>query len=162
MLELTPELVIDLYPFPVALKTAPTLCRPITARDIAVMGDAFTDLEGTTQRVEIGRWLCKGVQGELWTCSEKSMGEREIFLGTYVDSEGFTLYRMRHPSPVHATVLTEPFTLDVRGKKWSGQEDGGVITWNGETGEALLMRVITRGIFDATYTWEGPQTHDTI
>lgn len=146
---LTPGDVLARCTFQQAIKTAPTRIRAFTAQDVVILGPTFRDLEGRLQRVEVGRSLCMGSQGERWTCSAQSMQDQVAI--SELDADGFRLYRQRDPHPVLVTVLTEPFTLEVRGEAWQSQEDGGVITWNGMTGDEIQMRVITRTIFTETY-----------
>lgn len=147
MLEFTPEDVILTRSFRRALKTAPTKIRPITEADIAQIGSSFLDLEGREQRVEIGRYLCVGVQGERWTCSQKSMDERKAI--SDLDEEGYRLYIQRDPQPVLVTLVNEPFRLTMPdGDVWTSQ--AGAITWNGQHVD-LIMRVVERSIFDQTY-----------
>ena len=130
----------------------------LTEQDVVTLGATFRDLEGREQRVEVGRFLCLGSQGERWTCSAKSMQDRVAI--SEPDADGFRQYRQRDPQPVLVTILTSPFTLSVRGDVWQSQEDGGVITWNGKMGDELQMRVITRAIFAETYRLVGAEVLD--
>jgi hypothetical protein len=145
--KLTAENVLDTCAFRLAVKTAPTKIRAITEEDVVQIGSSFLDLENRSQRVEVGRYLCIGVDGEKWTCSEKSMQERQAI--SEEDSEGFCLYMMRHQLPILATIVDEPFCLCVQHDQWESQE--GAITWNGKRGDDLSMRVVARSIFDRTY-----------
>jgi len=146
---LLPEDVLTHGAFQRAIKIATTQIRELTEQDVVTLGATFRDLEGRTQRVEVGRFLCLGSQGERWTCSARSMQDRVAI--SEPDADGFRQYRQRDPQPVLVTILTSPFTLNVRGDVWQSQQDGGVITWNGNTGDALQMRIITRAIFAETY-----------
>ncbi|HEX7737214.1 MAG TPA: hypothetical protein VF458_20380 [Ktedonobacteraceae bacterium] len=146
---LTVEDVLERSVFQPAIKTALTQIRELTEQDVIMLGATFRDLENRVQRVEVGRYLCVGSQGERWTCSANSMQQRVSV--SEPDADGFRWYRQRDPKPVLVTVLTEPFVLETHGETWTSQEDGGVITWNGEIGDALQMRVITRAIFAETY-----------
>lgn len=141
--------VLERYSFQPAIKVAPTRIKPITEQDIAVLGATFRDLEGREQRVEVGRYLCIGIQGERWTSSAASMQARVAV--SEPDADGFQLYVQRNPQPVQVTALTEPFILSVGDDTWVSQENGGIITWNGQTGPTLLMRVIAPDIFTQTY-----------
>jgi hypothetical protein len=146
---LTGEEVLTSHTFRPAVKIAPTLIRPMTQQDVEAMGASFLDLEGRAQRVEIGRFLCVGIEGERWTCSANSLAER-IAIGT-PDAEGFVPYLMRHPHVVLVTIVSEPFRLLVGDDTWESRDNGGVITWNGKRGDELMMRVIQGRIFDRTY-----------
>ena len=146
---LTAEEVLESSPFQSAIKTAPTQIRELSEQDVLTLGATFRDLEGRSQRVEAGHFLCIGSQGERWTCSAKSMQDRVAISAP--DTNGFRWYRQRDPQAIQVAILTEPFTLNIRGDVWQSQDDGGVITWNGKTGDELQMRVITRSIFAATY-----------
>lgn len=102
MLEFTPEDVFATRLFRRAVKTAPVKIRPFTEQDVLSIGPSFIDLEGREQRVEIGRYLCIGIQGERWTCSEKSMESRVPV--SEPDDEGFRLYvqcAIRNPYSSH-------------------------------------------------------------
>lgn len=147
MRELIVEEVITTYTFQLAVKTAPTKIRPIKEEDVVLLGTSFFDLEKRVQQVAVGRYLCVGVNGEMWTCSEKSMQERQAISEN--DLDGFCLYVMRQPVPILATIVDEPFCLRVRDDRWESQ--GGAITWNGKYGNDLSMRVIAQSIFDRTY-----------
>jgi hypothetical protein len=147
--KLTAEDVLARYTFYPAVKVAPTRIKLITEQDVATLGATFRDLEGREQHVEVGRYLCIGVQGERWTCSAESMRERVAI--SEPDADGFQNYVQRQPQPVQVAMLAEPFLLDVHGDIWVSQENGGVITWNGQTGEALRMRLIAHDIFKQTY-----------
>lgn len=133
-------------------KSAPTKIRPFTQSDVERLGPSFLDLEGQTQRVEVGRCLCVGVEGEQWTCSASSL-ERDRFPISEPDAEGFRLYRDRLPRRVLCFDLPFPFLLvvDARQQQWQSQVNGAVITWNGLRGEALDMRVVKHSVFLATY-----------
>ena len=152
--KLTAEDVLEHYAFQPAMKTATTRIKLLTEQDVAILGATFRDLEGRVQRVEAGRYLCLGVEGERWTSSAESMKARVAIDDP--DADGFQNYVQRNPQPVQVTVLTEPFILDVHGDTWVSQNDGGVITWNGERGEALIMRLIARDIFEKTYQFVKP------
>jgi len=145
---LTPGDVLRAFDSASWIKVAPTRIRAITAEDVQSMGDSFLDLEGRRQRVAVGRYLCVGVQGERWTCSQ--IRDRVLVSGP--DSEGFRLYVQLDPKPVACFRLAFPFVLQSGEKDWESQPDGGIITWNGCTGPDLDMRVIERSIFRASYT----------
>ena len=155
---LLPEDVLTHGAFQRAIKIATTQIRELTEQDVVTLGATFRDLEGREQRVEVGRFLCLGSQGERWTCSAKSMQDRVAI--SEPDADGFRQYRQRDPQPVLAAILTSPFTLSVHGDVWQSQEDGGVITWNGKMGDELQMRVITRAIFAETYRLVGAEVLD--
>jgi hypothetical protein len=144
--QLTVDAVLAM-PFRRAIKTASTKIRPITEQDVRDIGPTFLDLEGREQRVEVGRYLCIGVQGERWTCSEKSMQDRVAI--TELDEEGFRLYVQRDPKPVLVTLIEDPFWLMLPGDRW--ESTGGAITWNGHLGDQLIMRVVEKTIFEQTY-----------
>jgi hypothetical protein len=148
MLELTAEGVLTLRSFRRAVKIAPVKIRPFTEQDVCDIGPFFLDLEQQVQRVELDRYLCIGVQGERWTCGERSMNARKAI--SEPDSEGFRLYVQRNPVVVLATLVDTPFLLSLPdGACW--QSSAGVITWNGLSGEHLIMRVVEKTIFQQTY-----------
>lgn len=155
---LTAEDILERSAFQSAIKVAGTRIRPFTEEDVLnksgeflvdAAGTFFLDLEMRRHTVQVGRYLCVGSQGERWTSSAKSMQDRVAV--SMPDADGFRQYRQRAPHPVQAVILTEPFALEVHGDLWQSQKDGGVITWNGKTGNELQMRVITRSAFSATY-----------
>ena len=146
MLELTAEDVLK-RPFRRAVLTAPTRIKPVTEQDVSHLGTSFCDLEGREQRVEIGRYLCVGIQGEYWTCSERSMNERVAI--SEPDAEGFRQYRQRDPRPILVTRIDEPFRLTLKNGIWGSR--AGAITWNGRLGDQLTMRVVAKSVFDCTY-----------
>ncbi len=149
MLQLTVQDVLTTRPFRRAIKIAPVKIRPLTEADVAQIGPSFLDLEQRPQRVEVGRYLCVGVDHERWTCSDKSMQERVAI--SEPDAEGFRLYVQRNPQPVLATIIDEPFCLTFPGgDRWTSRT-GGAITWNGLLGDQMIMRVIEKSIFLRTY-----------
>jgi hypothetical protein len=147
MLELTAEDVLKTQTFRRAVKTAPVKIRPITQEDVARIGPSFFDLESRPQRVEVGRYLCAGINNEQWTCSEQSMQQRTPI--SEPDDDGFRLYVQRYPQPVLVTLIDEPFCLTLASDRWSSQ--AGAITWNGQRGDGLIMRVVEKNIFLHTY-----------
>lgn len=148
MLELIAKDVIRSRSFRRAIKIAPAKIRPFTKRDVQDLGPAFLDLEGREHRVEIGRYLCVGIEGERWTCSQKSMESRVAI--SEPDEEGFRLYVQRDPQPVLVTLIDESFSLLLPdGGRWTSQS--GFVTWNGLEGDGLLMRVVEKNIFHQTY-----------
>ena len=144
-------------------KSAPTRIRPFTEADVQRLGPSFLDLEGRTQRVEVGRCLCVGIEGEQWTCSTSSL-QRDRSPISEPDDEGFRLYQQRTPRSVLCFDLPFPFLLVVdtpdvhHEQRWLSQADGAVITWNGQQGMALDMRVVKRSVFLATYERDQEQT----
>jgi hypothetical protein len=146
MLELTTDVLITQI-FRRAVKTASTKIRPFTEQDVSIIGPSFLDLEGREQRVEVGRYLCIGIQGERWTCSEKSMQARIAV--SEPDDEGFQLYVQRDPQSVLVTLIDEPFCLSLPGDRWTSQ--AGAITWNGLFGDQMIVRVVEKNIFYQTY-----------
>ncbi|HLW03901.1 MAG TPA: hypothetical protein VKT82_34960 [Ktedonobacterales bacterium] len=154
---LTYEQVLALYPpdtFKQAIKTATLRIRPFTKEDEQTFPPT-RDLEGRLIKAKVGRCLCIGVEGELFTCSLWSVqNEREpVHLAQEPDAEGFREYRMRDPRPIWYLTLDVPFKLKrPDGDVWESQADGGVITWNGEVGSACVMRVLKTSIFVKTYT----------
>ena len=91
------------------IKITPTRIKQVIERDAAHLGTTFSDLEGREQRVEIGCYLCVGIQGEYRTSSQRSMNEREAI--SEPDEEGFRLYRQRSLQPVLVVCIDEPFLL---------------------------------------------------
>ena len=147
MLELTAEGILATRLFRRAIKIAPVKIRAFTEQDVCDIGPSFLDLEGRPQRVELGRYLCVGINQERWTCSEKSMQARKVV--SELDSEGFQLYVQRDPHPVFVTLIDEPFRLMLRRDCWTSE--AGAITWNGLSGDQMIMRVVEKGIFYQTY-----------
>jgi hypothetical protein len=147
MFELTAEDVLATLTFRRAVKTAPVRIRPFTEEDVRTIGPSFFDLEQRPQRVEVGRYLCIGSSNEQWTCSEKSMAARLPI--SKPDSEGFRLYVQRDPQPVFVTLIDGPFCLTLLSDRW--ESEAGVITWNGQRGDNLIMRVVEKNIFYQTY-----------
>jgi hypothetical protein len=153
---LTPEVVIQRYQWGLWRKVAPTKIRPFLPEDITIIGPTFRDLEGREHRVEAGRCLCAGPQGDRWTCSVTSLERERVPISDF-DAEGFRLYQMRHPQDIRAFDIPHPFHLQVQGHTWECSEPaGGFVTWNGQTGADLIMRVNQRATFLATYAH--PQT----
>ncbi len=144
---LTPSGVLQNFSPVSWLKVAPTRIRAITVDDVARMGDSFLDLERRAQRVAVGRYLCVGVQGEHWTCSQI----RDRMPVSEPDQDEFRQYVQLTPKPVACFDIPFPFLLQVDAKEWESQADGGIITWNERAEPDLDMRVVERSIFHATY-----------
>jgi len=144
---LTPSDVLHGFTPAPWIKVAPTRIREITPLDVQQMGPSFTDLEGGEQRVAVGRYLCIGVQGEQWTCSQI----RDRAPVSLPDQEHCRLYVQLNPKPVACFDVPFPFVLQTGEKLWESQETGGVITWNEKAGADLDMRVVERTIFRASY-----------
>ena len=148
MLELTAEDVLTTGSFRRVVKTAPVKIRPFTEQDVLEIGPSFLDLEGRKQRVEVGRYLCVGIQGERWTCGKSSMEARKAI--SEPDTEAFRLYVQRNPQAVLVALIDEPFHLTLPGgDDWTSQ--AGVTTWNGLSGDQMIMRVVEKDIFYQTY-----------
>jgi hypothetical protein len=146
---LTPEDVIQRYPYTLCLKYASTRIKIIDETDIAREA-SFLDLEGRTHEVKLGRCICIGSQGERWTCSVESL-KRDRYPVSESDAQGYRDYKMKQSQSVHCFDLPFPFTLLHKGEWLCEESSGGIITWNGQHGEALDMRVVRRGVFTATY-----------
>lgn len=156
MQELTYETILKMYPadeFKQAIKTGTLMIRPFTEEDERNFPPT-RDLEGRLINVQVGRCLCVGVEGELFSCSVWSVeNEREpVNPELPPDTQGFREYRIRNPHPIRYIILDYAFRLHrAPDDVWSSQRDGAVITWNGKTGAECSMRVIKTSIFLTTY-----------
>lgn len=146
--ELTPVDILG-HPFSYWYKSAGTLIKPITAQNVQAIRAEFRSLEQLDPRVEAGRFLCVGVDGEMWTCSQ--IGDRRQVSGPNAD--GFCLYVQRDRRFVACfEYLDTPFRLFAGDQWWTSQTDGAVVTWNEQYGEQLVMRLVARRVFYRTYT----------
>jgi hypothetical protein len=135
-------------------KTAITRIKKIlTQADIeSEPATFFFDLEGRRHEVAIGRCICVGIEGERWSCSLESL-ERDRYPVGDEDAQRYRPYKMRNPRPVRCFDLMYPFVLIISQKSpWQcPDEEGAIITWNGEIGDKLDMRVVKRSVFLRTY-----------
>lgn len=147
---LTPDQIIAEYSYTVWIKNTSTRIKVIQEAD-RQRETSFLDSEGRTHEVKIGRCICVGPQGERWTCSVESL-ERDRYPVSTEDSEGYRQYRMKHPQPVRCFDIPFSFILQRDNGNWQCDDiDGGIVTWNGKTGEGLDMRVVMRSAFAVTY-----------
>lgn len=135
-----------------AKKVIPVRIRPFTEADFAIFDGSKRDLEGKPLKADLKRCLCVGVEGELFTCSMRTLREERIAISE-PDEEGFRWYRIRSTGPILATDIGYAFTLHSK-SSWQSQADGGIVTWNGKDDETCEMRVFKRSIFEKSYAWE--------
>jgi hypothetical protein len=152
---LTPEQVMT-YPSGFFIKTATTKIKKLlTQEDIDSESEkVFVDLEGRIHKLSIGRCICIGAEGERWTCSLKSVEQDRTPIGV-PDEYGYQDYIYKNPQKLRCFDIPFAFTLILSPSKksWNCEDpSGGIVTWNGEFGNLLMMRVIQRSIFQKTYT----------
>jgi hypothetical protein len=152
---LTFDQVIAGYPSSLWKKTATTRVKKLlTLADVdSEPQRVFMDLEGRKHELKVGRCICIGVEGEMWTCSLASLERERIPVGE-PDEQGYQDYQQKHPLTLLCFDVPTAFTLLLpKGEPWVCEDlSGGIVTWNGEWGDKLIMRVIQRSIFHKTYS----------
>ena len=144
-----------------ARKVAADKIRPFTQDDVDnvnneflqdIEGVYFFDLEGRRHDVVLGKCLVIGTSPDDRRATTQEKVERYRIPISSPDTQGFRLYRLKHPRPLSSYDIPHPFDLDNDNGAalWQCRNaTGGYVVWDGDPHSSL--RVIQREIFDKTY-----------
>ena len=113
--------------------------------------EQIASLESKSQTAKPGDFICRGIQGELWPQSEKSL------LGSYTasgekDAEGFERYDPRPDAPaVEATQVNEPFYVIASWGRLDGKGGDYVVRRQNDPSD---IWIVDRAIFENSYKFQ--------
>jgi hypothetical protein len=113
--------------------------------------EQIESLESKSQTAKPGDFVCRGIQGELWPQSEKSL------LGSYTasgekDTQGFERYDPRPDAPaVEATQVNEPFYVIASWGRLDGKPGDYVVRRQNDPSD---IWIVDRAIFENSYKFQ--------
>lgn len=145
--------LIDTHFFRPFYKKVPTQILRITAAVVQQYGPRIVDREGRVHEVKVGRSICKGIDGELWTTSNEHVEQLRVAVSG-PDAEGFVDYVSKKRAPVLVAWSGEPVSFVTSEGPWESFA-ACYLTWNGIRGSDADIRIIEKPIFECSYgPWE--------